>query len=186
MPLFDPDNPASEEAAVYYRLKTLIGAIDHFATLVDVDPSETASRIFIGPMEDPFDGEAYNAAELKEMFGWCQLVPPDEDSLVVSQSIGTDMPPNKAGTILMLMQRHVRDAEFNDTGGRQDAYLSFMDLTSGILESLMTTLKAEWWYQQIRRVSGPHYNAREDWATQGRFLMATFAIQFGTESIGRE
>lgn len=182
MPLFDPNNPASEEAAIYYRLKTLIGAIDEFATLVDVESADTAARIFIGPMEDPFDGEAYATDELAEMFGWCQLVPPDEDSMAVSQSIGTGQPPNKSGTVLMLFQRHVRDSEFNETGGRQDAYLSFMDLTSGICESLLTTLQDEWWYQQIRRVSGPHFNAREDWEAQGRMLMAVFAVDYGTES----
>lgn len=186
MPLFDPNNSVSEEAAVYYRLKEIIGGIAHFATLVDVDPSATADRIFIGPMEDPFDGEAYKADELKEMFGWCQLVPPDEDSMAVSPSIGVGAPPNKSGTILALFQRHVRDTEFNDAGGRQDAFLSFMDLTSGIAESVMTNLKDEWWYQSFRRASGPHYNPRTDWPAQGRMLMAMFAIDYGTESGSRQ
>jgi hypothetical protein len=147
-----------------------------------VETADAPAKVIIGPHEDPFDGEAYTKGELQDAFGFCQLVPSDEDSFAVFQSKGVGDPPNKSGGITMSLVRQVRDSEFNATGGRQDVYLFFLDRTDAIVESLLTTLQDEWWYERIRRVRGPAFNPRANWGSQGRYMWVEFLIEWATES----
>lgn len=181
MPLFDPNSPASEEAARFFRLKEVVASLTEFAELSGFSGDQIAAHVFIGTMKNPFNGESFEKEEMIELFCWCQIAPPEDDSFEVSESDRTSV-PNKSGVTELRFRRHVRDNEYFEDDGGQDAYLFFMDRTSRIAERIIESLDGTCNDKRIRRIDGPYYNPREWWESQGRFLFADFAIELSSES----
>lgn len=181
MPLFDVDNPRSEEPAALAKCAELLAAIDDTQTLLEVaSAAEAEAKIQIGPEEPPPNGEYFTLEELTVRFAWGHLRPLDEqDSLLISRSQAVAAVSEKEGFFWLTWMRMVRDVEYNADGGRNDCYLYFLDITNAIAEQLIEAAELNLAVSQVKRHRGPCYNPREDWPTQGRYLWVEQLIHWG-------
>lgn len=181
MPLFDANNPLSEEPAALARCRTLLANTTALIALLEAaDAAEALTRITIGPMAPPADGQAFTPDEATNAFAWAQLIPwAEEESLIVSRSNAVGAVSEKAGLFRLHIRRHVREAEFNAAGGRTDVYLYFLDRTTRVCEQLVEAADLNLAVSQVKRLFGPVFNPSDDWPTQGMFVWADFLIAWG-------
>jgi hypothetical protein len=179
--LFDENAIRSEEPAAFFTCRDLIAACTAAIELLEVTTAEeAAAKITVGPMKPPADNQAFSKSELKNRHVWGQIMPnPEQDSLVVTRSRAVGCVSEKAGSFRLNWRRQVRDAEYNNEGGRRDAYLFFDDCTAAIAEQLVEAADLNLAVHTVRRLAGPDFNASSDWPTQGRFIMADFLIEWG-------
>jgi hypothetical protein len=181
MPLFDFTACRSEEPAALYQCRELLAALTATQELLEVGSADAARALIkIGPADPPEQGDEFTVTELKNRHAWGLLRPVmEQDSLLVSRSIAVAAVSEKEGVFALHWHRQVRDVEYHADGGRDDAYLYFLDVTNAIHEQLVEAADLNLAVSQVKRLRGPFYNPREDWPAQGRYLWADFVIAWG-------
>lgn len=181
MALFDHDSPLSEEPAALYRCRELLSACTAAIELLEVASAAEAKLLIVpGPADPPTDGQAFAVDELEGRIAYAQLYPdPSDGSLAVIRSRAVGCVSEKAGVFRLHFRRMVREAEYNATNGRWDAYFYFLDRTTRVCEQLVEAADLNLAVSQINRVAGPLFNHRDDWPTQGIQLWADFLVHWG-------
>ncbi len=185
MGLFNANAVQSEEMAGLLLAQDLLSQSAALQTLLEAaNSTEAESLIVVGPNEPPFNGESYAVDELENRLAWAQLYPQREGSLLVSKSLGVGGRPEIEGIFLLHVRRQVRQSEYQNISGRNDAWKYFTDQTSAMCEDFARLLdesvtNATLRGSQIKRVAVPLYNNHADHETQGIFIFADYQINWG-------
>jgi hypothetical protein len=190
VPLFDPDNANSAEAAALYHLADLIAECEAAQRLTEATgtapekKAATLAKIVIGPHEGPWDGDKFTREEMAVRFVEFQIWAPTEGGRTVVLSDSSFARADEGGDFMLAIRRYARQVELND---RSDLYLFFLDNVSALEAEMM--VKAETRecprLQAVTRQVGPAFGARGQAAAQGEYLHAAHSITWG-DPIGND
>lgn len=183
MPLFNPAQAKSAEAAALYHLADRVSECENFQELAEKSGAALARpKVIVGPHKTPFSGVEYTADELAGMLCEAQLWSPVEGNKQVTPSDATGERPNESGGFLMTIRRHCREVELNND--RQDLYLFFLDRIAAFETELWQRCDLIMGGAPCPRLQGiirqqlgfsPHKAA----TTQGEYLYSQHLVQWG-------
>lgn len=191
MGLFDENDVQSEEMAALLLAQDILSTSDALQTLLQAADAATAKAlIVVGPNDPPYNGVSYTVDELEDRIAWAQVYPEMEGSLLVGKSLGVGGRPEIEGIFHLHVRRQILQSEYGQYRGRADAWKYFTDQTSAMCEDFGRALdesvtNATLRGSQIKRLNIPLFNNSTEHKTQGIFVFADFAINWGDSTRGQ-
>lgn len=174
MPLFDRDNPVSEELAVAVHLSELMAAADQWQALAETTNFNAClEKITIGGADEPADGVEFNVDELANELITARIFRVEGTHVVTPG--GFDR-PNEQGDLQVLIRRHTRESEQEN-----DAYLDFWDRTSRLVRDLQLAIETLTCPRilSISEPQGPWRNSYQVVRAQGKYCWTLLQVKWG-------
>ncbi len=174
MPLFDRDNPVSEELAVAVAWQELMAGQTYWQALAETTNfNEALAKIEVGGADEPEDGLQFRATELAKQHIHARIFRVDGTHIV--RPGGFDR-PDEQGDLQCIVRRQIRESE-----KAQDAFLFFWDRTSRLVRDMQLAIETTECPRllAITEPQGPYRNGYKTKTAQGDYLWTTFIAKWG-------
>jgi hypothetical protein len=180
VPIFDPDDTYSVDAATLYHLRDLLAEVEAFQELCEVaDKTAALTKIVYGPHAEPI-GDYYTAEELETVFCEAHIHPPTEaeSSAVLDEASPTAI---VGGMFELDIRRHARKSEIATPALRANLYLWFYDCCQGIANALIESYATRECprINRIERVVEAAWCSYEERPTQSDYLWCRMKVFWG-------